>query len=62
MRNLEFLSKFDKNGLISSLSISEVTAPIKIYPNPFDEFLNIENLKDGIFYFLTLQENKLKLV
>ena len=46
-----FLSKFDKNGLISSLSISEVAAPIKIYPNPFDEYLNIENLKNGILFF-----------
>ena len=46
-----FLSQFDKNGIISSLSISEVAAPIKIYPNPFDEYLNIENLKNGILFF-----------
>jgi hypothetical protein len=46
-----FLSKFDKNGLINSLSVSEVAAPIKIYPNPFDEYLNIENLKNDILLF-----------
>jgi hypothetical protein len=43
-----FLSQFNKNGL---LSVSEVATPIKIYPNPFDEFLKIENLKGGILFF-----------
>ena len=46
-----FLSKFDKNGLINSLSVNEVTETIKIYPNPFDKYLNIENLKNDLLLF-----------
>ena len=39
-----FLSRFDKNGLISSLSVSEVTAPIKIYPNPANDLIKVKSL------------------
>ena len=46
-----FLSKFDKNGLINSLSVNEVMETIKIYPNPFDQYLNIENLKNDLLLF-----------
>ena len=46
-----FLSKFDKNGLINSLSVNEVMETIKIYPNPFDQYLNIENIKNDLLLF-----------
>ena len=46
-----FLSKFDKNGLINSLSVNEVMETKKIYPNPFDQYLNIENIKNDLLLF-----------
>ena len=56
----QFLSKFDKNGMIDTLNIEELQMPISVIPNPFNDYFIIEGAENELIELYDLRGRKVQ--
>lgn len=57
----EFLSKFNKNGMIGNLNLFDEKKSISISPNPFDSYVRIEGIDNELLHIYDLHGRKYNL-
>ena len=57
----EFLSKFNKNGMIGNLNLFDEKKSISISPNPFDSYVRIEGIDNELLHIYDLHGRKYSL-
>ena len=56
----QFLSKFDKNGMIDTLNIEDLQIPISVIPNPFNDYFIIEGAENELIELYDLRGRKVQ--
>ena len=56
----QFLSKFDKNGMIDTLNIEDLEIPISVIPNPFNDHFIIEGAENELIELYDLRGRKVQ--
>lgn len=54
----QFLSKFDKNGMIDNLNFEDFHSDITVTPNPFNDYLIIEGINNNLIELYDLHGRK----
>ncbi len=58
----QFLSKFDKNGMIDNLNFKDFQIPVSVTPNPFNNYFKIEGVENDTFELFDLFGRKVKYI
>ena len=56
----QFLSKFDKNGMIDNFNFDEIQISVSVSPNPFNNYFKIEGAENGSIGLYDLLGRKVK--
>ena len=56
----QFLSKFDKNGMIDNFNFDEIQSSVSVSPNPFNNYFKIEGAENGSIGLYDLLGRKVK--
>ena len=56
----QFLSKFDKNGMINNLNIDDFKKSVLITPNPFNNFFKVKGIENELIQLYDLFGRKIE--